>query len=100
MSKKLKIVGLSNQDTAVFLFRIIQPLQGMARQKLANIHHLPIFGQHAKYLTSVEFREYQALEGRWADVLFTTLGTDRYYLSVILAMKERYKLKLVVDLDD
>jgi glycosyltransferase involved in cell wall biosynthesis len=98
--KKLKIWGLYNQDTAVALYRIIQPLQGIAKQKLAQVHHLPFFGQHADYLTSGEWRQYQALEGKWADVLFTTLASDQEYLALILALKDRYKLKLVVDVDD
>jgi len=98
--RKISIWGMSNQDTAVYQYRIIQPLQGIAKQRFATVHHLPFFGQHARHLTSPEFREYQALEGKWADVLFTTLGSDRHYLALILALKERYGLKLVVDLDD
>lgn len=99
-SRKIRLFGVSNQDTMVYLLRIIQPLAGMARQKLANVHHIPMFGQHATWLTSVEFREYQALEGKWADILYSTVGSDRYYLSVLLAIKERYKIPLVIDLDD
>ncbi len=44
--KKIKVVGISEQDTGVFFYRIIQPLQAAAKQKLLGVHHLPFFGQH------------------------------------------------------
>ncbi len=100
MNRKLKLWGMSNQDTGVYYYRILQPLNFIARQKLARVHTLPFFGQHARHLVTDEFREYQALEGKWADVLYTTVGSDRDYLALILALKDRYKLKLVVDIDD
>lgn len=98
--KKLKIWGLSNQDTAVQLYRINQPLRFIANQKLATIHTMPFFGQHSDHLTSKEFIEYYALEGKWAEAVFSTCATNQEYLALLLALKDRYKLKLVIDLDD
>jgi glycosyltransferase involved in cell wall biosynthesis len=98
--KKSKVFGISNQDSGVFYYRIVQPLRFIAKQKLANVHHLPFYGQHNQHFTSKEFIEYFAAEEKWADVIFTTLPNDREYLALILAMKERGKCKLVIDLDD
>jgi glycosyltransferase involved in cell wall biosynthesis len=72
----------------------------MKKQGLANIHHLPIFGNNANHLTSPEFRNYFAMEGKWTDVIFTTLPSDRNYLALMYALKDRYKTKLVIDIDD
>lgn len=98
--KKLRVFGLSNQDNAVYLYRIIQPLKSAADQGLIDVHHLPFFGQHANHLLTDEFRDYLALEARWADVLFSTIGGDRNYLAILLAMKYEGKMKLVIDIDD
>lgn len=100
MPRKRKIWGLSNQDTGVQYYRINQPLRFMAKQKLANVHTLPFWGQHATHFTSPEFMEYFTLEGKWADALFSTCASDRQYLALLLGIKERYKVKLVIDLDD
>lgn len=96
----MKVMGMSNQDSAVYLQRIVNPLKYMAKQKLAEVHHLPIFGQHRQNLTSAEFREYQEKEGEWADILFSTCASDAGYLALLWAMRDKYKLKLVIDLDD
>lgn len=98
--KKLKIAGLSNQDTGVFNYRILQPLRGVAKQKLATVHHMPYWGQHVTHFTSKEFIDYFALEGKWADVVFSTAACDRHYLSLLWGMKEQYGFKLVIDVDD
>ena len=98
--KKLKIWGISNQDTAVQFYRINQPLRFIANQKLTTVHTMPFFGSHSDHLTSKEFIEYYALEGKWADVLFSTCATSQEYLALLLALKDMYKLKLVIDLDD
>jgi len=44
--------------------------------------------------------EFFALEGKWADIVFSTVATDRHYLALLLAMRDRYGFKLVVDVDD
>lgn len=98
--RKLKIVGLSDQDNGVFYYRILNPLRSLADQCLAEIHHMPFFGQNASYLTSKEFREWFALEAKWADIIYTTTPSSRDYLSLILGMKEFGKCKLVMDIDD
>lgn len=98
--KRLKVWGISNQDTAVQLYRINQPLRYIAKQKLATVHTMPFFGQHANHLTSGEFSKYFELEGKWADVLVSTVASNREYLALLLALKDLYKLKLVIDLDD
>lgn len=100
MARRIKIVGLSNQDSGVQLYRINQPLRFIAKQKLANVHTMPFFGQHARHLTGKEFMEYFSLEGKWCDVIYSTCASDRDYLALLLGMKERYKCKLVIDLDD
>lgn len=97
---KLKIWGLSDEDSAVFLYRVNQPLRGIAQQNLAKVHTLPIFGQHVNHLTGYEFKEYYEKESQWADVLMTTCPKQREYLSLILGCKEYGKLKLIVDVDD
>lgn len=102
MSKKtkLKIWGGSNQDSGVQFFRINQPLRFVGNQKLAKVHTMPFYGQHNQHFTSPEFMEYFELESKWADVLYTTIGSDRYYLSLMMGMKEFGRCKLVVDVDD
>jgi glycosyltransferase involved in cell wall biosynthesis len=100
MNKKLKILGLSNQDSGVYFYRVTQPLEHIGKQKLANVHHLPIYGQHNDHFTSHQYVEYFAKEAKWADVIVTTTPSDQEYLALILAMKERGKCKLVVDIDD
>lgn len=98
--KKIKIWGMSNQDTGVQYYRINQPLRFIAKQKLANIHTLPFYGQHSQHFTTEEFREYQALEGKWCDIIYSTVASDRAYLALLLGIRDRYKVKLVIDLDD
>lgn len=100
MTRKIRILGLSNQDSGVYFYRVTQPLEHIGKQKLANIHHLPIYGQHNDHFTSKQYIEYFAKELKWADVIMTTTPSDREYLALILAMKERGKCKLVVDVDD
>lgn len=100
MGKRIKIFGLSSQDTAVYWYRIIQPLQFIAKQKLAYIHHLPIYGEHKQDLTTAKYNRLFELEGKWADVVFSTCALERKYLALLLAMKEKYGVKLVIDLDD
>lgn len=100
MRRKLKIFGMSNQDSGVGFYRINQPLRFIAKQKLANIHTMPYYGQHNRHLTTPEFLEYFALEGKWADVVVSTLASDREYLALLWGMRERYRFKLVIDLDD
>jgi len=98
--RKLKVFGVSNQDTGVQFYRINQPLRFVAKQKLANVHTIPYWGQHNRHLTTREFMEYFALEGKWADVVFSTAASDRHYLALLWGMKERYGFKLVIDVDD
>lgn len=98
--KKLKVFGMSNQDSGVQFYRINQPLRFMAKQKLANVHKIPYFGQHRRDLTTDEFREFFALEGKWADVVFSTAASDRDYLALLWGMKAEYGFKLVIDVDD
>lgn len=100
MKRKLKLWFISNQDTGVQLYRINQPARFIAKQGLAKVHTLPFYGQHSRHFTDRQYYEYYAKEGQWADVLMTTLATDREYLALVLALKDRYKLKLVVDVDD
>jgi glycosyltransferase involved in cell wall biosynthesis len=101
MNKRIKVWGLSNQDSGVQFYRINQPLRFIGHQKLANIHTMPFFGQHARHLTSLEeFGEYYAKEGKWADILYSTLASDRQYLALLLGLRDQFGLKLVIDLDD
>ena len=101
MNKKLRILGLSNQDSGVGYYRILQPLNSLAKNKLAIIHHPPFFGQNATHVTNYdEFRDYYNLECKWADIIFTTTPTTLDYLSMILAMRDVGKCKLVIDIDD
>jgi glycosyltransferase involved in cell wall biosynthesis len=98
--KKLKIWGISPEDTGVGFYRINQPLRFIGHQNLAKVHTMPFFGQHVRHLYDQEFREYFELEGKWADVLITTCPADRLSLSFLLALRDLYKLKLIIDLDD
>lgn len=99
-SNKLKIFGISNQDTGVYFYRVTQPLEHIAKQKLARVHHLPIYGQHNDHLTTKKYIDFFAKEAKWADVIVTTTPSDREYLSLILAMKDIGNSSLVVDVDD
>lgn len=100
MKRKIRVWAGSNQDTGVQYYRINQPSRHMAYQGLVNLHTMPFYGQHADQYTSPEFMEYFELEAKWADILFTTIGSDRWYLSLIMGMRDFGKCKLVVDIDD
>jgi len=99
--KKLKILVLSDQDSGVFFYRLLQPANSLAKQKKIILHHPPFFGQNASHLTNyLEFSDYYKLECKWADVIFTTTPQNREYLALILAMRDIGKCKLVIDIDD
>jgi len=97
----MKIVGISNQDNAVYYYRIVQPLKFIASQKLAEVQYLPFFGQNLEYLTTTKkYLPFFEEVGPWADAIFTTVGSTREYLSLLLAMKDQYRVPLIVDIDD
>jgi len=98
--KKLKITGITNQDSGVGFYRINQPLRHIGDQKLAKVHTMPFWGQHSTHLTDPEFIDYFDLESKWSDVIFSTIGSDRHYLALLMAMRDRNGCKLVIDADD
>lgn len=99
--RKLRIAGITNQDNAVGYYRIIQPLKFIAQQELAEVQHIPFFGQNLEYLTTAEkYLPFFEEIGPWADCLFSTIGSTQAYLSLLLAMKDKYKLPLIIDIDD
>lgn len=94
----MKIVGLSYQDTAVGYYRIIQPIAFM--KKLGHDAVSSPFTGSGRWNGYKFSDEVLMKELKDADVVFTTIITDRDELLRIINLKKHFGFKWIVDMDD
>lgn len=95
-----KYAGFAEQDTAVGLYRIIQPGRFLKREKLVDESRvLPYTGES-------QTQHYQWSDKTWmevcngADILHTTLLWKQADILKVLNLRHHFGLKWVVDIDD
>lgn len=95
---KLKILMAHAEETAVGFYRIVQPAVAIAKTGLAEVRRLPFNpGSGKPQAHDIEF--YEQL-GTWADVFVFQRVDNPKSLALIMAMKERFKKPVIMDIDD
>jgi glycosyltransferase involved in cell wall biosynthesis len=95
--EQIKIFCIAHENTGVGFYRVIQPLKYMAKKKLAKIRSTYFDGKLKPQNVPQEVWEEH---GKWCNIFYTTAAKTRSQCAYMMAVRDAYKIKLVVDIDD
>lgn len=103
--KKLKILGLITEDSAVGYYRIWQPLKILERLGLAELKLTPTFTwgvskDEIKRFPGVEWFSSDKGDGFMPDIVVAQRHDHLHYASLIGGLAKAYNVPLVIDTDD
>lgn len=105
MTKKIKILGLITEDSAVGYYRIWGPLKQLERLGLAELKLTPTFTwgiskDEIKKFPGVEWFSSDKGDGFRPDIIVAERHDHLHYTSLIGGLAKAYNVPLVVDTDD
>lgn len=115
MAKKLNILGLIVEDSAVGFYRLWQPLKALEKAGLANLKLTPTFdwgrGKNeavkwpdlswfaSKCRNKIDCQQSKCNKCFWPDIIVCSRHDYLHYINLLMALKN-YQVPVVVDTDD